>query len=145
MKDNNENKFILSFRKHFVAYLVTFIIATVIGVAIFLLIFFLGPSKMTIIGALDGVTIASLVALGIAGLAFVANQGMFDSLTYGFGQLTTAMFNKKANKYNDYTAYLDKKRVVRANSAKFFMAILFASIPFVIATLILFILTRTLF
>ena len=143
--ENKENKFVLSFRKHFVAYLVTFIVTVVIGVAIFLLVFFLGSNKMNIVGALDGVTIASLAALGVAGLAFVANQGMFDSLTYGVGQLTTAMFNKKANKYNDYTAYLDKKRVVRANSAKYSVAILFASNPFVIATIVLFILTKTLF
>ena len=140
--NNSENKFVANFRKFFVAYLWTFIISIVVGITVFLLLFFLGPNQISMIGALDGSTIAALALLGIGGLAFIANQGMFDSFSYGFGQLGSAIFAKKANKYNDYQGYLEKKRAIRASSPKYFMAILFASIPYLIATLILFIISK---
>ena len=140
--ENKENKFVSSFRKYFKAYLITFIVTIVIASAIFLLMFFFAPNKMSFYGAFNGLTVASFIILGVAGLVFVANEGMFDSLTYGANQLATAMFNKKANKYNDYNGYLEKKKEARIHSPRYHMAILFASIPFVIATIVMFIIYK---
>lgn len=134
-----------NFRKYLISYIITFSIAVVVGVVVFLLVFFLGPNNMKFIGALDGLTIGTLVLLGGAGLMFIARQGMFDSLTYGFNQMTTAIFNKKANRYNDFHGYLQDKRVRRAGSPSYPIAVLFASIPFAIATIVMFILSKTLF
>ena len=143
--NNQEKGFLNNFRKYFVAYLVTFIISFVVGAIIFLLVFLLGPNQMTFIGALDGLTIAFLCLLGISGLGFVTNQGMFDSLSYGVSQVATSMFHKQANKMNDYQGYLEKKRMIRASSPNYYMAILFSSIPYLIATIVMFILSKTLF
>ena len=143
--NNQEKGFINNFRRYFVHYLVTFIISLVVGALIFLLVFFFGPNQNTFIGALDGLTIAFLCLLGVSGLGFIANQGMFDSFTYGFNQVTTSWFNKKANKYNDYLGYLEKKKVSRASSPRYYMGILFSSIPFFIATIVMFILSKTIF
>lgn len=143
--EKKNNKFILNFKKYFISYLISFIIGIFVGAIIFVLMFFAGPNVMTFVGALDGLSVATLSLLGVGGLMFVAHEGMFDSLTYGFNQLTTSMFNKKANRYNDYPTYLENKRTSRKSSANYFASILFSSIPYLIATIIMFILSKTLF
>ena len=135
------NKFTMNFRKFLKIYLISFGISLFIGLTIFFIFFFV--NSQSIVAALNGATVAFVVLLAAGALAFVARNGMFDSLSYGFSQLFTSMFSKKANKYNDFNAYKDEKAQKRTSSPNIYLAVLLASLIFGIATLVLFIIIKS--
>ena len=134
---------ILNFRKYLKAYLITFFVSLAIGVVIFSLFFFI--NSQTLIAATDGASVAFIVLISCGALAFVARQGMFDSFTYGFGQMFSSMFAKKANKMNDYHSYLDEKKAKREATPSLFLAIILAALIFGIIALVLFIIYKVKF
>lgn len=135
------SKFTENFVKYLKAYLLTAFIAFVIGVITFLLVFFFKEKSLS--NAIDGCTIAFVGLLGVGGLMWLAELGSFDSLAYGFKQLFTTQFAKKANKYNDYAGYLQEKKAVRAHSPHLYFAFIFTSLIFGIALAILEIILHT--
>ena len=137
------SKFSENFKKYLPSYLLTIGISFLAGVVVFLLIFFLSKNKMTVVGALNSVAISAVILLSLGILSFVANAGTFDSMSYGFYQLGSSMFGKKANKYHDFNSYREEKNIKRKASANYYWAFIFASIPFVIASTVLLIIVET--
>ena len=129
------SKFKDNFRSHLKAYIITGVIALIIGVVIFLLFYFLREKSLK--DAMDGCTIAFVSLFGCGALMWLANLGTFDLIAYGFKQLFTSAFAKKANKYNDYGGYLQDKRVSRSTSANLHYSFIFVSFLFGIALAIL--------
>ena len=121
----------LNFKKFLAYYLIAFGIAIVVGLIPFFLVFFINGS------ALDGVTLATVITLGLGGLMFVAHEGFFDIFAYGFKQMGTAMFSKKANANNDFPGYKEIKRTKREEGPKIFLSVLAAGLLFLIALIVL--------
>ena len=134
------NKFVLNVKKFWKVYLAALIISIIVGVVIFVIFFFV--NNQTIIAAVNGTTIAFVVLFACGILAFVARSGMFDSLSYGFNQMFSSMFAKKANKYNDFNAYKEDKITKRSSSPSVYIVIILASLLFAIAMLVLYIIIR---
>ena len=137
------SKFSENLKKYLKAYLFTFVISFLFGALVFVLIFFLSKNKMTVVGALNSSAISAVILLSFGILAFVSSCGMFDSMTYGFSQLGSSMFAKKANRHHDFQSYREEKMAKRQASANYYVAILFASVPFVIAATVLLIIVET--
>ena len=131
------SKFSDNFKKYLQAYIATFVVSFLVGVVIFLLVFFLSKNKMTLVGAINSSAISGVILFSLGVLAFVSNMGMFDSLTYGFNQLGSSLFGKKANKFHDFNEYRDEKIMKRKVSANYYWPILISSIPYIIALVIL--------
>ena len=129
------SKFSDNFRKYRKTYIVTFIVSIVFGIGVFCLYFFL--NGYYVLTALNGVSIAAVALVGMAGLAWVNSQGAFDTLAYGFKQMFTSFFSRKPNKYNDMYSYKQAKIEKRESSPKSFIAMLFAAIIFVVAIIVL--------
>ena len=129
------SKFSENFKKNLTTYIVTTIIAFLVGVAVFLLYFFL--TYKDLYSAVNASFITSAVLLGGGLLIWVSEQGTFDSLVYGFKQMFTFTFNKKANKLNDYGAYKQEKNAKRADAPKIFLCFIAASLIFIIALIVL--------
>ena len=87
--------------------------------------------------ALDGVALATVILLGFGGLLFVSYEGFFDIFAYGFKQLFTSRFSKKANENNDFPGYKVDKRTKREAAPKIFLSVLAAGVLFLIALIVL--------
>lgn len=120
----------LNFKKHYKAYIVTSIISVIIGVIAFLIFFFWRGAAFQ--DAVDAITFSAILLLGIGGLMFVAYEGFFDIFAFGFKQMFTSMFAKKANANNDFAGYKEDKRISREESPKIFLSVLVAGLLFLI-------------
>ncbi len=125
----------LNFRKYWKAYLISFIIALVVGMIPFLIVYF--NHLRGLLGAVDGCTVAMVVLLGIGGLMFVAYEGFFDFVSYGFKQMASSKFSKKANENNDFPGYKEAKREKRIERPKLFLSVLACGLLFLIVMIIL--------
>ena len=130
------SKFTDSFRKFRPVYIWTFIIFFLIGAAIFL-VYYLVTGCEYLLNALNGVTIAFVALLAAAGFSWLADQGTFDMVSYGFKQVFASAFSKKANKYNDLASYKQEKEAKRESGPRGYFAVLFASIPYALAVIVL--------
>ena len=117
--------------KYFKVYLIVFLISVAIGLGIFLTFYFV--QNQTLVGAINGTGVSFISLFGIATLIWIGNHGAFDSMSYGFKQMFTSMFNKSANKYNDFATYKEETNEKRKQSPKFYFVMLFVSILFLIA------------
>ena len=129
------SKFSDNFKRFKWYYIIAGLIAFLLGSLAFLLFFFLVGRDM--ISAINGVTIAAVGLLAIGGFIWLSSQGTFDLLAYGFKQMFTSMFNKSANKYNDYADYHEQKTASRASAPKTYFSFLFIGLLFGIAIAIL--------
>lgn len=129
------SKFSENFKRYKWYYIIAGIIAFLLGSLAFLLFFFLVDKDM--ISAINGVTIAAVGLLAIGGFIWLSSQGAFDLLAYGFKQMFTSMFNKNANKYNDYADYHEQKNISRVSAPKTYFSFLFVGLLFAIALVIL--------
>lgn len=132
----------IELRKNLRSYIFAVILSTVIGITIFLIYFVL--NKFTMYAAINGTSLSAVILLGIGGLMFVGSEGFFDVFAYGFKQLGTAMFGKKANEQNSFPDYKEQKRTIRENKPKFFISILFSGLIFLIAMIVVRIIELTL-
>ena len=128
-------KFKENYRKYKKSYIWTFVVSFLIGVGVYCLYFF--NNGYYLLSALNGVSFAAIVLVASAGLVWVHSQGTFDMLSYGFKQMFSSFFSKTPNKYNDMYAYKQAKIEKREHSPKIYFAILFASIPYVTAIIVL--------
>ena len=129
-------KLFLDIRKHPLAYIIASLISIVFGFGVFCIFYFwLGQQSM--VGATNGTGVAGAILVFAFGLSWLARNGAFDTISYGFSQMFASMFNKQANRYNDMVDYKEQKNISRANSSMHHFAILFVGILYLLAFAIL--------
>lgn len=125
-------------KNHWLVNLITFFIALSVGVSIFCLIFFL--RDMTIVAAVDGAAIGSMVVLFLGLLMFVAHLGAFDTFAFGFKQLGSMLFAKDARRDGTYQEYKESVTERRNISSYNFIIViatgLFLSISIIVLEII---------
>ena len=128
-------------KKYWLINLITFLIAIVVGVGIFCLIFFL--RNQTIIAAVDGAAIGSVVVLFFGLLMWVAHLGAFDTFAFGFKQLGSMLFAKDARRDGTFQEYKENKATKRDNSSYNFVMVILAGLLLSISIIVLEIIYRT--
>ena len=136
-------KFTENIKKHLMTYLLSFSISILVGVAVFLIFFFV--QGQTITASLNGTGIAFAIVFAGGALVWLHSLGAFDTFAYGFKQVANSMFSKEANRYNDFSQYKQDKRDERVNAPRTYYVILSASFVFLIAFIILEIVKSTMF
>ena len=116
------NKVLEQIKKHWKINLVTFIVSLIIGATIFCLIFFL--RNKTIVAAIDGAAIGSLLVLFLGLSTLVNHLGAFDTFAFGFKQLGAMMFAKDARRENSYQEYREEKTLKRTSSSYNFVIVI---------------------
>ena len=122
-------------KKYWKVNLITLIVSLVVGAGIFCLMFFL--RNQTIIAAVDGAALATVVVLFFGLLMLVSHLGAFDMFTFGFKQLGTMIFAKDARKEGPYYEYRENKKEKRQNSSFVFVTVIFAGLLLSIALIVL--------
>lgn len=111
------------------------IIFFIIQVLIFVLIF--GLSGWHLVGAINGTFVSGAIGLGVAGLSFANNQGIFDVFQVGFENIISVSKKNGKKKYDLY-GFKDAK-INKRNSNKYMWIIyLIDGTVFIIISLILF-------
>lgn len=128
-------KFVNHIRKYLKVYLITAFVSLAVGVGIFCLYYFL--RDRTLLAAIDGVTMAGVILLGVGLLCLLGRFGAYDTMSYGFKQMFASMFAKEANKYNDMSEYKEEKRIKRESSSYYYVVMMIVSLLFFIAFAIL--------
>lgn len=128
-------------KKYWLINLITFLISIVVGVGIFCLIFFL--RNQTIIAAVDGAAIGSVVVLFLGLLMWVAHLGAFDTFAFGFKQLGSMLFAKDARRDGTFQEYKENKATKRDNSSYNFVMVILAGLLLSISIIVLEIIYRT--
>lgn len=128
-------------KKNFKLYLIAFIVSLLIGAAIFCISFF--SQAMTIIAACNGTILAFAILLGLALLITVARFGAFDTFAYGFKQLGSSIFGRSPKKYDDLVMYKNVKVEERKTKSNYQYIMMFASLLFLIANIVLEIIYHT--
>ena len=128
-------------KKYWLINLITFIISLVVGIAIFCLIFFL--RNQTIVAAVDGAAIGSVIVLFLGLLMWVAHLGAFDIFAFGFKQLGSMLFAKDARRDGTFQEYKENKATKRDNSSYNFVMVIFAGLLLSISIIVLEIIYRT--
>lgn len=137
-------KLFASIRKYPKSFIITALISLVIGFGIFCIFFFwLGAKSIT--GAIDGTGVAGAVLFSAFVLIWLSRNGAFDTMSYGFNQMFSSMFGRKANKYNDFADYKDQKNTKREIASLYYFSFLFVAILYLIAFSILEIIFHTLY
>lgn len=121
--------------KHLKIYIITLIIALAIGSGIFCLYYFL--NKPVIATACNATILAGISLVGAGMLILLARLGAFDTFSYGFIQLGTAMFGRQPKRYNDMVEYKQIKTEQRKTKSNYYFVVMIAGSLFLIATLIL--------
>ena len=128
-------------KKYWLINLITFIISIIVGVGIFCLIFFL--RNQTILAAVDGAAIGSVIVIFLGLLMWVAHLGAFDTFAFGFKQLGSMMFSKEPRKDGTYQDYKEGKKIKRDNSSYNFVSVILAGLLLSIAIIVLAIIYHT--
>ena len=134
-------KALIQIKKYWLINLITFIISIMVGMAIFCLIFFL--RNQTIIAAVDGAAIGSVVVLFLGLLMWVAHLGAFDTFAFGFKQLGSMLFAKDARRDGTFQEYKENKATKRDNSSYNFVMVILAGLLLSISIIVLEIIYRT--
>ena len=129
-------KLIASIKKYPKSFIITAIIDLIIGAVLFILFYCVFVSKYTFVGALNGTGVSGLSLIAVFGLAWLSRNGAFDTISYGFGQMFTSMFARKANKYNDFADYKEQKNTKREIASLSYFSHLFIGILFLISCLL---------
>ena len=124
-----------NFKKFFKSYLIATCVSLTFGVAIFLICFFVTDQSLS--AAVNGLTYATIILLCFGGLMFVANEGFFDMIAYGFKQVGSSMFGKKGNENNDFIGYKEQARTKREAKPKIYLSVLVAGCVFLIAMIVI--------
>ena len=118
-------------------YIIAGIISLLFGIGIFCLVVFAFQKAVV-----DGTAFAALFLISASGLIWVSREGFFDLASYGFKQFGNMLFSKKPNEYNDFAGYKEYKRETRENRSKYYLSVLVIGGVFLIATLIIFIISK---
>lgn len=128
-------------KKYWLINLITFILSLLMGGGIFCLFFFL--RNQTIVAAVDGAAIGSMVVLFLGLLMWVAHLGAFDTFAFGFKQLGSMLFAKDARRDGTFQDYKQNKATKRDNSSYNFVMVIFAGLLLSISIIVLEIIYRT--
>ena len=120
---------------HWKTNLITLIVSLLFGGGLFCLVFFL--RNRTIVDAVDGAAIASVVVLFIGLLMFVAHLGAFDTFAFGFKQLGSMLFAKDARKDGKYYEYKEAKKEKRNDSSYNFLVVILVGLLLSISIIVL--------
>ena len=123
-------------RKYWLVNLITFIVSLMIFGGIFCAVYFTRPVK-SIVGAIDGATVGSIVVLVLGLLMLLAHLGTFDLFAVGFKQMGSMLFAKDARKEGHYQDYRERKAVKRSNSSYVFVSVIFAGLLTALSIVIL--------
>ena len=126
---------------HWKINLFTFVVSMLFGGGLFCLIFFL--RNRTIVDAVDGAAIASVVVLFVGLLMLVAHLGAFDTFAFGFKQLGSMLFAKDARKDGKYYEYKEAKKEKRNDSSYNFIMVILAGLLLSISIIVLEIIYQT--
>ena len=126
---------LLQIRKHWLTNLITFIVSLVVGVSIFLVVFFYEGRSM--LAAVNGATLGGLIVLLFGLLMMVTHFGAFDIFVFGFKQLFSMFFSKDPRKDGQYHEYQDKQTQKRNDSSYNFVATILAGLLLSIAIIVL--------
>jgi len=129
------SKVFAQMKKYWKTNLVTFIIAIVLGVGVFCLIFFL--RGRTILAAVDGAALGSVTILFLGLLCLVNHFGAFDTFAFGFKQLGSMIFSKNARKAGNYRDYKEIKAEKRSKSSYNFISVIAAGLLMSISIIVL--------
>ena len=130
-------QFFLDFKKYLVVYIVSIVLCLIAGTLAFVLYYVLSDMKYTFIGIINGFTISFGVLMGLGLFGYVARQGFFDLLIYGFKQVGSSIFNRREpNKFRDYVEYKDNVNVSRSSSPSVYMIMILTSLVFALALII---------
>lgn len=129
-------KLILSLKKYPKAFIISSIVGVIIGFVVFCIFYFV-LSKMTIVGAINGTSVAGAVLIATFGLVWLSRNGAFDTMSYGFKQMFTSMFNREANRYNNFAEYKEDKNAKREVASLSYFSFLAVSLLFFIAFAVL--------
>lgn len=119
----------------FITYLISLIISLIIGCIIFCLYFFL--RNKSLYDAINATSLAGVLLVCLGGLMFVSNEGFFDFVSYGFKQIGSSIFSKKANENNDFANYKQENTVKRKSKPKIFVCFLISGVVFLVAMIVL--------
>lgn len=118
-------------------YIIAAIISIIIGVGFTLLMFF-GFKRPLI----DGTGYSSIILIAAGLLIIIAREGFFDIFSYGFRQLGSQLFSKKANEFNDYPHYKEAINEVRKRKSKYYLSLIVVGVIFLLVTIVVSICTR---
>lgn len=123
-------------RKHWVTNLVAAIISLGVFAGIFCWVFFSRINE-EIVAAVDGATFGTMAVLLFGLLSWVAHLGAFDMVAFGFKQLFSSLFAKKANRDGEFPDYKQAKTEKRINSSYAFVSIIFVGLLCSISIIVL--------
>lgn len=123
-------------RKHWVTNLVAAIISLGVFAGIFCWVFFSRYNEQ-IVAAVDGATFGTMAVLLFGLLSWVAHLGAFDMVAFGFKQLFSSLFAKKANRDGQFPDYKQAKTEKRINSSYAFVSIIFVGLLCSISIIVL--------
>jgi len=118
-------------------YIIAGIISLLFGVGLFFLLVYAFHMPY-----MDGTAFGAVFLFSFAGLIWVSREGFFDLASYGFRQFGNMLFTKEPNKFNDFVGYKQYKREIRENRPKYYFSLLVVGGLFLIATIILFIVSK---
>ena len=125
-------------------YVITSIVSFVVSAGIFCMIvfWFKGPLPETGTYAFykqlsDGASVTGIIVFSVGALSWVGKQGFFDFASFGFKQLGTMLFNKKAKTQYTYEEYLVNKQEGRKDTSNFFIPIMIVGFMFLLAAVII--------
>lgn len=133
----------MKFKKFWKVYLIWLVSCLVVGAGIFCAFYFGGGKGK--VAALNGTSFTGIILVCLAGLMWVAREGFFDFLSYGFKQMGAMIFTKDPNSLKDFPGYKEDKRNVRKFASKYFVIVAFVGLLFVIAFIILRIIWKDLY
>lgn len=125
----------MRFKKFWKVYLATFIVSLAIGAGIFCAYFF--TNTRSLIFASNGAALSGVILVCLGGLCYVAYEGFFDFISYGFKQLFSSIFGRVPNENNDFPSYKEAKNTIRTKRSKYFVIICLTGLLYVIAFIIL--------
>lgn len=118
-------------------YIITSIINLIIAAFIVVLVFIILKKPL-----LDGFTFAFIGLALLATMMWLGREGVFDIFAYGFRQFGSIHFTKNPTQFNDFPGYKQDKMTKRSKRAKLYLATYIASAVFLIATLIIYFVTK---
>ena len=123
------------------SFILTFIFAMIFGAGVFCLYFFL--KNQTLKDAIDACSIAGVALLGGGILVVITRLGAFDTFAYGFRQLTSSIFSKNPNQYNNMADYKLAKYDQRKTKKATYLMLFLAGLVYLVAVLIMDIILHT--
>lgn len=126
-------------KKAFVSWIITFFI----GVGIFLGILF-WKQMYSVYGFMDACFYPGAILLGIGALLWVANAGLFDSLTYGVSYIFSSFSASKGQerKYKDLSEYSDNKMEKRRENKTYYLPYFVIGGLFLMVSIVLLVIFR---